>query len=45
MSAPYQILPPTAPVRAPHDGLEQVVRQGAQRILQAAPEADVDEFL
>ena len=31
MSTRYQVLPPTAPVPAPDDVLEQLVRQGARR--------------
>ncbi len=45
MSARYQVLPPTAPVPAPEDVIEQLVRQGAQRLLEAALTAEVDEFL
>ena len=45
MTARYQVLPPIAPVPAPDDVLEQVVRQGAQRLLQQALYAEVDEFL
>ncbi|HUY96338.1 MAG TPA: transposase, partial [Verrucomicrobiae bacterium] len=45
MSAKYQILPPTAPVPAPGDVLEAVVRRGAQQLLQAALEAEVEELL
>ncbi|HVC23914.1 MAG TPA: IS256 family transposase, partial [Candidatus Dormibacteraeota bacterium] len=45
MSAKYQILPPTAPVPAPQDVLEAVVRSGAQQLLQAALEAEVEELL
>ena len=45
MSAPYQILTPTAPVPAPDDVLEQLVRQGAQRLLAEALEAEVTEHL
>ena len=45
MSAKYQILPPTAPVAAPQDLLEAVVRSGAQQLLQAALEAEVEKFL
>ena len=45
MTARYQVLPPTAPVPAPDDVIEQLVRQGAQRMLQAALAAEVDEFL
>jgi hypothetical protein len=43
VSARYQVLPPTAPVPAPDDVIEQLVRQGAQRLLQAALAAEVDE--
>ena len=45
MVAKYQILPPTAPVPAPQDLLEAVVRSGAQPLLQAALEAEVEELL
>lgn len=45
MSARYQVLPPTAPVPAPDDLLETIVRSGAQRVLQEALEAEVDELL
>jgi hypothetical protein len=45
VSARYQILPPTAPVPAPGDVLEAVVRSGAQQLLQAALEAEVNELL
>ena len=45
MSARYQVLPPTAPVPAPDDLIEQLVREGAQRMLHAALSAEVDEFL
>ena len=45
MSAKYQILPPAAAVAAPGDVLEAVVRSGAQQLLQAALEAEVEEFL
>ena len=38
-------MPPTAPVPAPDDGLEALVRQGAQRLRQAALEAEVTEHL
>jgi putative transposase len=41
----YQVLPPTAPVPAPDDVLEQLVRQGARKMLQDALEAEVDDFL
>ena len=44
MSSPYQVLPPTAPVPAPNDLLEAVVRKGARKMLQAVLE-EVDEFL
>src|SRR5579871_3168320 len=42
---PYQVLPPTAPVPAPDDVLELIVREGARRMLQSALEKEVDEFL
>lgn len=45
MSPKYQVLPPTAPVPAPDDYLERLVREGAQKALQAAVEQEVDEFL
>ena len=45
MSKPYQVLPPTAPVPAPNDVLETVVREGARKMLQAVLEEEVDEFL
>ena len=45
MSKPYQVLPPTAPVPAPNDVLEAVVREGARKMLQAVLEEEVDEFL
>jgi hypothetical protein len=41
----YQVVPPTAPVPAPNDAVETVVREGAQRMLQRALEAEVKEFL
>jgi transposase-like protein len=45
VSARYQVLPPTAPVPAPDDALEELVRRGAQRLLQEALGLEVDEFL
>lgn len=45
MNQPYQVLPPTAPVPAPDDVLEQLVKAGARKMLQDALEAEVDEFL
>lgn len=45
MSRKYQVLPATAPVPAPDDYLEQLVRSGAQKMLQDAVEQEVDEFL
>lgn len=45
MARQYQVLTPTAPVPAPDDVLEQVVREGAQRILAEALEREVEEFL
>lgn len=45
MPTPYQVLPPTAPVPAPNDGLETLVREGARKMLQAVLEEEVDEFL
>ncbi len=41
----YQVLPPTAPVPAPDDVLERVVREGARKMLQTALELEVDDFL
>ena len=41
----YQVLPPNAAVPALDDVLEAVAREGAQRMLQRALEAEVDEFL
>jgi putative transposase len=41
----YQVMPPTAPVSAPDDAIEQLVRQGAQRLLQQALSTEIDEFL
>ena len=45
MSTKYQVLPPTAPVPAPDDVLERLVRAGARTMLQDALEAEVDDFL
>jgi putative transposase len=45
VSKPYQVLPPTAPVPAPNDVLEAIVREGARKMLQAVLEEEVDEFL
>ncbi|MDQ6675092.1 MAG: IS256 family transposase [Chloroflexota bacterium] len=45
MIKPYQVLPPTAPVPAPDDVLEMVVREGARKMLQSMLEAEVDDFL
>ena len=46
MFARYEALPPPAPAPAPDDSLEQLVRSGAQRILQGdALSAELDEFL
>ena len=45
VKAQYQVLPPTAPVPAPNDQLESLVRVGARRMLQQALEAEVDEYL
>jgi putative transposase len=42
---PYQVLPPTAPVPAPDDVLEMLTREGARKMLQAALELEVDDFL
>lgn len=41
----YQVLPPNAAVPALDDVLEAVAREGAQRMLQRALEAEVDDFL
>ena len=41
----YQVLSPTAPVPAPDDVLEMVVREGARKMLQTALELEVDDFL
>ena len=45
MSKAYQVLPPTAPVPAPDDVLEAIVREGAQMMLRRALEAEVSDFL
>jgi len=45
VSKPYQVLSPTAPVPAPDDVLEMIVREGARKMLQTALEEEVDEFL
>jgi putative transposase len=45
VATPYQVLPPTAPVPAPDDVLERLVRAGARKMLQDALEAEVDDFL
>ncbi len=45
MAQRYQGLPPNAPVPALDDVLEAVAREGAQRMLQRALEAEVDDFL
>ena len=45
MPAQYQVLPPTAPVPAPGDRLEETARKGARRLLQLMLEAEVDAFL
>ena len=45
MAKPYQVLSPTAPVPAPDDVLEMIVREGARKMLQSALEKEVDEFL
>jgi len=42
---PYQVLSPTAPVPAPDDVLEMIVREGARKMLQSALEKEVDDFL
>jgi putative transposase len=45
VSKPYQVLSPTAPVPAPDDVLETIVREGARKMLQSALEKEVDDFL
>ena len=45
MPKPYQVLSPTAPVPAPDDVLEMIVREGARKMLQSALEKEVDDFL
>ena len=45
MPAQYQVLPPTAPVPAPDDRLEETAREGARRLLQVMLEAEVEAFL
>lgn len=45
VSTRYQVLPPTAPVPAPDDVLERVVREGAERILAEALKLEVSDFL
>lgn len=45
MIQPYQVLPPIAPVAAPDDVLEMVVREGARKMLQAMLEVEIDDFL
>ena len=45
MAKPYQVLSPTAPVPAPDDVLEMIVREGARKMLQSALEKEVDDFL
>ncbi|HEX6508261.1 MAG TPA: IS256 family transposase [Chloroflexota bacterium] len=45
MSKPYQVLPATAPVPAADDVLERLTREGARKMLQAALELEVDDFL
>src|SRR5260370_39094531 len=45
VSKAYQVLSPTAPVPAPDDVLETIVREGARKMLQSALEKEVDEFL
>lgn len=45
MSKPYQVLSPTAPVPAPDDVLEMIVREGARKMLQTVLEEEVDDFL
>ena len=44
MSAKYQILPPAASAPGPGDLLPAVVRSGAQQLLQAALEAEVEKL-
>lgn len=41
----YHVLPPTAPVPAPDDALEALVRRSATVMLQAALEAEASDFL
>jgi len=41
----YHVLPPTAPVPAPDDALEALVRRSATVMLQAALEAEATDFL
>ena len=45
MKTPYQVLPPTAPVPAPDDQLETMVREGARRMLAGVLDAEVQDFL
>ena len=45
MSKPYQVLSPTAPVPAPDDVLEMIVREGARKMLHSALEKGVHDFL
>ncbi len=45
MSGRYRVLVPTAAVPAPDGPLEQMAREGAQRLLHAALRAEVDKFL
>ena len=45
MPKSYQVLSPTAPVPAPDDVLEMIVREGARKMLQSALEKEVDDFL
>src|SRR6202049_2036186 len=45
VSKRYQVLSPTAPVPAPDDVLEMIVREGARKMLQSALEKEVNDFL
>ena len=45
MTRRYQVLPPTAPVPAPDDQLEPLVRAGAQKMLQQALAEEIDTYL
>lgn len=45
MTRRYQVLPPTASVPAPDDPLEELARQGAQKMLERALAEEVDAYL